>query len=149
MIRLKRARPGLFLAASFSEFPPVSFYNVPILYLLCSFIRSGTSTQFRQGRFDMQRAINRLQLGRSPESREVGQYQPVRATLSQLEPSSDMPSRAKPTSAKPSQNIERVAGLSQVQPHRATSKKWNTDHTDVCEANVVWRDRPLCDAHAA
>jgi len=97
----------------------------------------------------MLRAINRPQLGRSPESRTVGQYQPAGATLSQFEPPTDTMSRVQPASAEPSQNFDPLASLSQLQPRTATSQKWSIDHTDVCEANLVWRDRPMCDAHAA
>ena len=97
----------------------------------------------------MHSAIRRPRLGRSQKPQRSGQYQPYTAMLSQIEPPSDTRSHVEPASAAHSQNTGSIATLSQLQPRSATSRKWSADHTDVCEANVVWRDRPMCDAHAA
>jgi len=97
----------------------------------------------------MRKAIYWPRLGHALEPENTGQYRPTEATLSQLEPPSDISSQVEPASVRSSQITDPLATLSQLQPSSATSKKWSADHTDVCEANVVWRDRPMCDAHAA
>ena len=97
----------------------------------------------------MHSAIRRLRLGRSQKPQRSGQYQPCTAMLSQIEPPADTLSHVEPASAALSQIVGPIAILSQLQPRSATSRKWSAEHTGVCEANVVWRDRPMCDAHAA
>ena len=97
----------------------------------------------------MEKAIYWPRLGQPTEPTNTGQYQPNTATLGQIEPPSDTSSQVELASVRSSQIFDPIVTLSQLQPSSATSKKWSADHTDVCEANVVWRDRPMCDAHAA
>jgi len=97
----------------------------------------------------MENAIHWPRLGEPTKPENTGQYQPTKARLGQLKPRSDTSSQVKSASDISSQFTDPLATLSQLQPSSATSKNWRADHTDVCEANVVWRDRPLCDAHAA
>ena len=97
----------------------------------------------------MEKAIYWPRLGQPTKPENTGQYQPTKGTLSQLEPPSDTSSQVEPASVTSSQITDPLATLSQLQPNSATWRKWSANHTNVCEANVVWRDRPMCDAHEA